>query len=49
MSQLFDKMLQPKVENPEANATENKNQKPNGYNQNEQKNLDRLIEITIEE
>ncbi|MBO7556015.1 MAG: CvpA family protein [Alphaproteobacteria bacterium] len=53
MGQLFDKLVQPKVENPAAKPTSSsepkKQPEQGGYNSNEQQNLDRLIEITIEE
>ena len=50
IDKLFEKMVQPKVENPDArSAGEPKKQEQGGYNSNEQKNLDRLIEMTIEE
>ncbi len=52
IDKLFDKLVQPKVENPDAKisqTTEPKKQEQGGYNSNEQQNLDRLIEMTIEE
>ena len=50
IDKLFDKLVQPKVENPDAKPKEEpKKQEQGGYNTNEQKNLDRLIEMTIEE
>ncbi len=50
IDKLFDKLVQPKVENPEAKSKEEpKKQEQGGYNSNEQQNLDRLIEMTIEE
>ena len=52
MDKLFDKLVQPKVENPSAkpaSSPEPKKQQPEGYNSNEQQNLDRLIEMTIDE
>lgn len=54
IDKLFEKMLQPKVDNPKAQAKEDldeksKKQPQDGYNSNEQQNLDRLIEMTIEE
>ncbi len=50
IDKLFDKLVQPRVENPEAKpATKPQKQEQSGYNKNEQQNLDRLIEMTIED
>ena len=54
IDRLFDKLVQPKVENPEAKpkaeqTTPPKKQESDGYNTSEQQNLDRLIEMTIDE
>ena len=46
MNNLFDKLLQPKVEKKKSKEDEEKASE--GYNKSEQKSLDRLIELSIE-
>ena len=48
MDKLFDKLVQPKVENKSDKDKKAKTESPDGYNKSEQNSLDRLIEMNVE-